>query len=204
MKMTKLTTKGKTVSVSDGIKNRFGSKKGMFRYFAYEVLRVLGFYRSYAVIDFAQVKRLVFVCHGNICRSPLGEAVARRQGVAAISFGLDTRGNDSADPRAIAWAQANGYNLQEHITKRVEQYEPQAGDLLIGMEPKHIHKLQEKFAQAPVQITLIGLWLNSPLAYLHDPYNANSDYFSRCEELVRDSVIELVRVCKAQSQEVSR
>jgi protein-tyrosine phosphatase len=193
MKMTKLPTKGKTVSVTEAIKNRYGSKKGLLRYVAYELLRMFGVYRSLSKIDFAQVKRLVFVCHGNICRSPLGEAVARQQDVAAISFGLDTRGNAPADPRAIAWAQANGYNLQEHITKRVDQYEPQAGDLLIGMEPKHIHKLQEKFAQAPVQITLIGLWLRSPLAYLHDPYNSSAQYFAQCETLVDLAVQSIIK-----------
>lgn len=179
------------MSVTETIKNRYGSKKGLLRYIAYELLRILGVYRTLTNIDFAQVKRLVFVCHGNICRSPLGEAVARQHGVPAISFGLDTRGNDSADPRAIAWAQTNGYNLQEHITKRVEQYEPQAGDLLIGMEPKHIRKLRAQFSQAPVQITLIGLWLKSPLAYLHDPYNSNAQYFACCEELVSSAVQEI-------------
>ena len=172
------------MSVTETIKNRYGSKKGLLRYIAYELLRMLGVYRSLTNIDFAQVKRLVFVCHGNICRSPLGETVALQQGVPAISFGLDTRGNDSADPRAIAWAQTNGYNLQEHITKRVDQYEPQEGDLLIGMEPKHIRKLRAHFAQAPVQITLIGLWLKPPLAYLHDPYNAKPLYFDLCEKRV--------------------
>lgn len=180
------------MSVTESIKNRYGSKKGLLRYIAYEVLRNLGVYHKFARVDFSQVKRLVFVCHGNICRSPLGEAVARQHGVAAISFGLDTRGNDSADPRAIAWAEAHGYNLQEHITKRVDQYEPRVGDLLIGMEPKHIRKLHARFAHAPVQITLIGLWLKSPLAYLHDPYNAKPEYFSRCEDLVVDSARQIV------------
>lgn len=192
------------MSVSHTIKNRFGSKKGMLRYFAYEVLRLLGCYRELAQVDFVQVKRLVFVCHGNICRSPLGEAVARKQGIPAMSFGLSTRGNDPADSRAIAWAQANGYNLQEHITKRVDQYEPQEGDLLIGMEPKHIHGLRARFAQAPVQITLIGLWLKSPLAYLHDPFNANSEYFSQCETLVKDGVISITLLSEAQASEVSK
>lgn len=190
--------------VSETIKNCFGSKKGLLRYIVYEVLRALGVYRKLAKVDFAQVKRLVFVCHGNICRSPLGEAVARQHGVPSISFGLDTRGNDSADPRAIAWAQANGYNLQEHITKRVDEYVPQEGDLLIGMEPKHIRKLHTQFAQSPVQVTLIGLWLKSPLAYLHDPYNAKPEYFARCEQLVRESVIEIVEYCKTRDQSVIR
>jgi protein-tyrosine-phosphatase len=180
------------VSVSEIIKNRYGSKKGLLRYIAYEVLRTLGVYRELAKVDFAQVKRLVFVCHGNICRSPLGEAVARQHGIPAISFGLDTRGNDSADPRAIAWAEANGYNLKEHKTKRVDQYEPQAGDLLIGMEPRHIRKLTAHFEQVRIQITLIGLWLESPIAYLHDPFNTNKEYFDLCETTVQDATRNLM------------
>ena len=180
------------MSVSEAIKNRFGSKKGMLRYFIYEVLRAVGVYRKLEKIDFTQVKRLVFVCQGNICRSPLGEAVARQQGFPAISFGLDTRGNDPADSRAIAWAQSNGYSLKNHITTRVDQYEPQAGDLLVGMEPRHIRKLQSLFAQAPVQITLIGLWLESPLAYLHDPYNAKEEYFDLCEAIVQKASLKLI------------
>lgn len=192
------------MSLSELIKNRFGSKKGLLRYCAYESLRMVGFYKSLTKIDFSRVERLVFICQGNICRSPLAEAVALKQGVPAISFGLDTRGGDPADPRAIAWAQANGYNLQQHTTKRVDQYVPQQGDLLIGMEPKHIRKLQEKFRQAPVQMTLIGLWLESPLAYLHDPYNAKPEYFSRCEELVRDGVVGIRLHCGARTQNGSR
>lgn len=188
--------KGKTVSLTEMIKNRYGSKKGLMRYIVYETLRFFGAYRKFGSVDFTQVKRLVFICHGNICRSPLGEAVARQHGVPAISFGLDTRGEDSADSRAIAWARANGYNLKEHKTKRIEQYQPQEGDLLIGMEPRHIRKLREDFAQTPAQITLIGLWLVSPLAYLHDPYNANAQYFVRCEQLVADATNELLCAIK--------
>lgn len=184
------------MSFTETIKIRYGSKKGLLRYVTYEVLRFIGVYRKFAEVDFTQVKRLVFVCQGNICRSPLGEAVARQQGVTAISFGLNTRGGDPADSRAIAWAEANGYNLKEHKTQRVDQYEPKEGDLLIGMEPRHILKLQAEFAQAPVQITLIGLWLKTPLAYLHDPYNAKAEYFSRCEQLVVESTNDLLRAMK--------
>lgn len=181
------------MTLSEKIKNQYGSKRGLLCYVKYESLRMLGVYDQLKKIDFTTVKRLVFICHGNICRSPLGEAVARKQGKVAVSFGLSTRGNDPADPRAIAWASTNGYDLKQHKTMRIDQYQPQAGDLLIGMEPKHIHALVKQFAQAPVQITLAGLWLQSPLAYLHDPYNTNKDYFDRCEKLVATAATELIK-----------
>lgn len=179
------------MTLSAKIKNQYGSKRGFLRYARYELLRMLGVYGALEKIDFTKVKRLVFVCHGNICRSPLAEVVARKYNVESISFGLATRGGDPADPRAIAWASANGYDLSQHKTTRVDQYQPQAGDLLVGMEPKHVQVLRQHFAQAPVQITMAGLWLDTSIAYLHDPYNANENYFDRCEKLVAAAILQL-------------
>jgi protein-tyrosine phosphatase len=186
-----LDIKGYTVSLSVRIKNYYGSKHGLLRYVTYEIFRMLGAYRTFEKIDFTKVQRLVFVCHGNICRSPLAEAVARKLNIQSISFGLDTRGNDPADPRAIAWASKNSYDLSQHKTMRVDQYQPQMGDLLVGMEPKHIQALHRLFARAPVQITMAGLWLDTPIAYLHDPYNTNECYFNRCERLVVTATVKL-------------
>lgn len=184
------------MTLSERIKNRYGSKHGLLRYVKYSVLRMLGVYSRFNKIDFTNVTRLVFVCKGNICRSPLAEAVARKHNIPSMSFGLDTRGNAPADPRAIAWASANGYDLNKHVTVRVDQYQPQPGDLLVGMEPKHAYELEQRFAQAPVQITVLGLWLSRPLAYLHDPYNTNAQYFDLCETLVQAAVLELISQLK--------
>lgn len=180
------------MTLSEKIKNRYGSKRGLLRYVRYELLRMVGAYRTFKKVDFTKVTRLVFVCHGNICRSPLAEAVAHKHNISSISFGLQTRGNDPADPRAVAWASAHGYELSQHKTMRVDQYQPQAGDLLIGMEPKHIHALEQHFSLAPVQITMAGLWLPQPLAYLHDPYNTNAQYFNKCESLVEKAVHKIM------------
>lgn len=168
------------------IKNRFGSRRGLMRSVAAEVRRMLGFYRHCEKIEFGNVKRLVFVCSGNICRSPLGEAVAKIHGVAAESFGLDTRGGDPADPRAVKYAADNRINLSSHRTRHIKQYHPEDGDLLIGMEPIHVVKLQSLF-HGHVPITLAGLWLDSPIAYLHDPYNTCPDFFNLCSLSVERS-----------------
>jgi protein-tyrosine phosphatase len=40
--------------------------------------------------DPARVRRLVFVCHGNICRSAYAHVLARRAGARVASFGLST------------------------------------------------------------------------------------------------------------------
>jgi protein-tyrosine phosphatase len=185
------------LGVSKIIKNYYGSKRGLLRYFIFSTFHRVGVYAPLKRIDFTKVTRLVFVCHGNICRSPLGEVIARSAGVSSASFGLHTRSNDPADPRAVAWANANGYDLGGHRTTALDGYTPTNGDLLIGMEPKHTKQLLRRFSGLPVQITLAGLWLDPACVYLHDPYNTNQSYFDLCEQKVELSTKAILKKLNA-------
>lgn len=151
----------------------------------------LGDFECYKQIDFSQVQRLVFVCAGNICRSPLAEAIALKSGITSISYGLACRGGDPADPRAINYAMQHDLDLGQHITKNIEDYSYQTGDLLVGMEPLHVKALEDRFNSGAL-ITLIGLWLPKSKAYIHDPYNANPIFFNRCEDEITSATLALV------------
>jgi protein-tyrosine phosphatase len=59
------------------IKNNFGSRRGLYQYCKAWILQQFGYWNRYTDIPFDKVKRLIFICNGNICRSPLAEAVAR-------------------------------------------------------------------------------------------------------------------------------
>lgn len=177
------------------IKNHYGSKYGLKNQWKYSMMARLGDFKQYKNIDFKQIKRLVFVCSGNICRSPLAEAVALKAGFNSISYGLNCRGGDKADPRAIAFARSNNFNLENHITKNIDLYAPMPGDLLIGMEPNHAKAL-EAHLDAQTKVTLIGLWLPDCKAYIHDPYNANEIFFNRCEMEVVDATQALISMLR--------
>lgn len=107
--------------------------------------------------------------------------------VPTESFGLHCRGGDKADPRAIEFAKAHGMSLEQHITRNIADYQMRPGDLLIGMEPKHLLELRNRFPQDWSKMTLAGLWLNNPQPYLHDPFNTNQIFFSKCEVCVIQS-----------------
>lgn len=174
------------------IKKSYGSKKGLLYFYLYKSLALLGFYNKYKFknIPFAP-KRLVFVCVGNICRSPLGEAIARHHDVNAKSFGLSTRGGDKADPRAIKYATVNGYDLDSHITCRIDEYSELDGDVVLVMEPKHIYLFRQRFKNTP--LVLLGLQSLTTVPYIHDPYNTNPIYFNKCENLVAECTLKVLR-----------
>lgn len=181
--------------LSHYIKNKFGSKRGLLNAIACSIKSALGCYKKYQQVNLNNSTRFVFICSGNICRSPLAEYVAKQQGAQAISFGLHTRGGDPADKRAIDFAATQGIDLTLHITQNISHYTPQPNDLLVGMEPKHAEELEALFGNS-VPITLAGLWLNKKQAYIHDPYNANIHFFNGCEQQVVTAIKQLVAKSK--------
>jgi protein-tyrosine phosphatase len=71
-------------------------------------------------------KAVLFVCLGNICRSPLAEAALRAQAVAqGLALTIDSAGTSGlhagqpADPRAIAEAARHGIDLSAHRARQV-------------------------------------------------------------------------------------
>jgi len=143
----------------------------------------LGFFKTQKNVDWSQVTRLVFLCHGNICRSPLGECYAKLLGVNTISCGLHCQDGFNADPRAIDYARQLELDMTSHKTTNINRVKLSKGDLIVAMEPKHIDALKHlEIMQA--QCTLAGLWLGWPRPYIHDPFSVNEEYFSVCERLV--------------------
>lgn len=164
------------------IKDKFGSKRGFSRYLLARVLGIFGRWDKYSQISFAQVKRLVFICNGNICRSPLAEYVALDCGYASVSYGLNCTRGAKADPRAIKIADDMGIDISKHEARPLMDYKFLEGDLVIGMEPAHLKYLTKAEKTESISLTLLGLWGENPTAYIHDPYNTNSHYFIKCEK----------------------
>lgn len=89
---------------------------------------------------------LVFVCTGNICRSPLAEALVRhhleRVGQAAdvtlASFGThDYHVGQGADHRTIATARELGIDLSAHHARQIHAEDCERADLLLAMDSGH-------------------------------------------------------------------
>lgn len=174
------------------INEQFGTWRGAIRLgLAYaEVAGRLAPTRHPPVQD---VRRFVFVCHGNICRSAFAEAVARRSGCNAASFGLSTANGKPAHPPVIAAAASRGHDLSDHRTTAVEDYEPMAGDYLLGMEVRHLRRLALNGRLRHLPRALLGSYAGFPVPHLHDPYGLDEAYMEICLTRIQDAVHQLCR-----------
>ena len=146
----------------------------------------IGAFNSYRQVRWREVSRIVFVCKGNICRSPYAEHKFRAWGAKAVSAGLLA---DAGKPAALPAQQAarrRGIDLAVHRAQALSALSLTAGDLLVAFEPGHAKTLSALARkQAGVQVTLLALWSPNPrLVYLHDPYGLSENYFERCYQRI--------------------
>lgn len=169
------------------LKDNFGSKNGFLNSAKYGLLHKAGYLRELRDIDFTRVRKLVFVCSGNICRSPFGEFYARHLGIESESFGMDCRGGDPPDPRMIATAEKLGICVHDHHTRNIRDYQPSSEDLVIAMEPGHLDRLPPE-VRAVAQVTLAPMWTKKTSIYLHDPFCASPVFFDICAATIKEAI----------------
>lgn len=182
------------MSISQYIADEFGSKRGLARYLKFNLLRLTGRYNRAGRRAVAGTTRLIFICSGNICRSPFGEAVSLDAGFPAISFGLHCRGNDPAFEKTLDFAKRHNYPLTEHRSSNMQDYVPQTGDLLIVTEPAHLAVINQQYPDQPA--ILLGLFASPKTAYLHDPFNTNQVFFDKCMRRIEQATLQLIKVIK--------
>jgi protein-tyrosine phosphatase len=94
---------------------------------------------------------VLFVCHGNICRSPYAEGALRaRLGTGAASV-IHVRsagfiGPDRPSPRfAIEEAAARGVDLLHHRASTLSPNDIRSAELVFVMEPSQVEALRQRF-----------------------------------------------------------
>ncbi len=131
-------------------------------------------------------KRLLFVCLGNICRSPAAEAVAVKM---AQDCGLDvvveSAGTIAAhvgnppDRRMRIAGEARGYQFLT-TARQVTRGDLQVGrfHLVIAMDHQNLAELHRLAGESHRQVRLFGEFLNeSPLRDVPDPYYGRDSGF---------------------------
>jgi protein-tyrosine phosphatase len=131
-------------------------------------------------IDWQRVRRLMFVCTGNICRSPYGAEIARRLSIPAVSSGIDTHTDLPANTTALSVAARRGVDLSKHLTTQWQNVVPSDDLLVICMESHHVRAVRALSARAHAQVTLMSVWCTPPQVRIADPYGKSDNFFMDC------------------------
>jgi protein-tyrosine phosphatase len=143
--------------------------------------------------------RILFVCLGNICRSPAAEGVTRAMAAArGLVLELDSAGTgdwhvgDPAHPPMVAAARARGWDLSPLRARQIARADFDRFNLILGMDRANlaaIERLRPRGNGTPV-----GLFLGG--AEVPDPYFDGS--FDAALDLVEAGAARLLDQFEAQ------
>lgn len=133
--------------------------------------------------------RLVFICDGNICRSPFAQQVARSNGLPADSMGIRADPGMRANELAVATGLKMGFDLSEHVAKRFDPQLIGDGDLVLVFELRQAVAIEKALPrERRGQVRLLGAHAGWMCWHLQDPYGHSADYFERCFRRIELSV----------------
>ena len=137
--------------------------------------------------------RVLFVCSGNICRSPLGEAIFRHQARDAgleSRFVIDSAGThgwhegELADPRARRVGEKRGV-LVTSRARPVVAGDFETFDVILAMDRGHLRELRGR-CPAPLRerIRLMREFDDPPGGDVPDPYYDGEDAFEHVFDML--------------------
>lgn len=132
-------------------------------------------------------KRILVLCTGNICRSPVAGALlaARLPDKQIETAGLNALEGQGVEPRARALAEADGLDVSTHQARQVSVDILQGADLVLVMSDGQRLAVGQMDPAALGKTMLLGRWLdNGKGREIPDPYRKSSEAFEHVHQLL--------------------
>lgn len=148
---------------------------------------------------------VLFVCMGNICRSPLAEgafrALAAEKGLSD-KLHIDSAGTigyhagNAPDDRSIAAAKEKNIDISDQKSRKVTDEDFLEFDLIVVMDRDNERDLKKRCPQElHERIQLFLPYIpNSPLKEMPDPYYGRDEDFTKCLSIAQQAAEGLMAV----------
>jgi protein-tyrosine phosphatase len=147
--------------------------------------------------------RVLFVCLGNICRSPAAEGILRKKSEAAkAKIVVDSAGTggwhagENPDDRMIEHAAKRGYDLSELVAR---QFDPKkdftAFDWIVTMDESNLRNVQALDREGQFQNKIkrmVSFCRIHNVKEVPDPYYKGDDGFEQVLDILEDGCDEMI------------
>lgn len=121
--------------------------------------------------------KILVVCTGNICRSPIAEGLLKLAlpNKQLFSAGTMAMVGDGADSNSIAVSTAHGLDIAAHRAQQLTQVMLQHADLVLTLDGSHNDWIFRRYPQYRGKVHKLGKWRNDE--DVPDPYRQSQGAF---------------------------
>jgi protein-tyrosine phosphatase len=139
--------------------------------------------------------RVLVVCVGNVCRSPIAQALLREQlcDASIDSAGIDAPVGQPADPTAVALMRERGFDIDGHRACQLMPSQCRQADLILVMDHAQKRYLERRYAFLLGRVFRLGELRSAPgtshIGFdIPDPYRLTRAAFEQSLQLIECGV----------------
>ncbi len=130
---------------------------------------------------------ILVVCVGNICRSPMAEALLKQRfpNKNVDSAGVGALVGHSADPAALEIMAKQEIDITNHVAKQIDESLAKTADIIFTMSDGQTKWIEERWPFCRGKTFKLGHWMNKDIA---DPYQHEMSAFETAYQDIVNSL----------------
>ena len=138
------------------------------------------------------IRRILVVCIGNICRSPMAEGLLRQAlpEVQISSAGISAMVGHGADPIAVKIMDGVGVDVSAHRARMLTDTIAREADLILVMDDQQKQELAARYSYTRGKVYKLGEATNQDIP---DPYLQDQGVFCNVFSMIENGVCEWVK-----------
>lgn len=137
--------------------------------------------------------KVLFVCTGNTCRSPMAEGILRhlseqqKQKVDVLSAGIAAFPGDPPSVYAQEVMREHHIDISDHRSRRLRLAHLHAADWVVTMTSAHAQMILNEYPEGKGKIVTLSQW-SGLKGDIEDPYGGTKEAYERCAEEIEKKI----------------